>query len=306
MEKVEEIKKRCVGIIKNAPELIDELKNYCVYEEKEIGQRVYLKAYIPFIGNKYGKVAKILFFCTAQNLAGNRNVLKKYASDDAMAIHRLYYRRGNGLLWVDVGPVAGGVLPALVGILLLLLDNKRIEDLEECVQYMAFTNFYKFSLQTKELKDLNPNNLDIRLKETYDNFMLEKYIKYEIEALSPDYIFCFKPFYEILKDYLEKNKLNIRLFLINDPAWLLRGARGIKRWEEKISKTEKTDMDHQIEGLIDSYCEYIRKKDPHPNPYYQKKTKQIRIYLKYYYYKLWRDEECVKKGHVSCEISGIR
>lgn len=298
MEKVEEIKKRCVRIIKNASGLPNELKDYCVYDKKEKGQKLYLKAYIPFIGDKYGQVAKILFYCTAQNLAGNRNVLKRYISDDAMAIHRLYYRRGNGLLWVDVGPVAGGVLPALAGILLLLLDNKRIEDLEGCVQYVAFTNFYKFSLQTKELKDLNPNNLDIKLKEAYDNFMLENYIKHEVKALSPDYIFCFKSHYKTLKDYLEKNKLNARLFLINDPAWLLRGARGIKRWEEKITKTEKTSVDRQVEGLIDSYCKYIRKKEPHPNPYYQKKTEQIRIYLKYYYYALMGDKKCVRRGNM--------
>jgi|GEM_PF-4000760 len=285
MEKVEEIKKRCVRVIKNVPGLPNELKGYCVYDKKEKGQKLYLKAYIPFIGDRYGQAVKILFYCTAQNLAGNKDALEGYCINEDAAIYRLYDRKGNGPLFVDVGPVAGGVIPALTGVT-LILNNKKIENLEECMEYIAFTNFYKFSLWTRGHKDLNPNNLDIAIKEKYDNFMLENYIRHEIEALKPDYVFCFRGSYGILKDFFEKNKINIKIVWVNDPAWILRGARGIDKWAEAIAGISKTDFDRQAERLIDSYCEYISKKAPYPK--YQKKAGQIGVYLKHYYYEMRR------------------
>ncbi|MBU4312671.1 MAG: hypothetical protein KJ706_08140 [Candidatus Omnitrophica bacterium] len=275
---------QCLEVIKNASDIPSEIKQYCVHEEKD-GKSIYLDAYIPFIGNRYGQAAKALFYCTAQNLSDrNAIVRKEYADNPELAIKRLCLKK-PGTLHIDVGPISGGVLPALAGLVLYLENNLFEEDLTNVLEYIAVTNFYKFSLWNTERKDLNPDRLEESLRDRYDRFMLENYIKHEIEILKPDYIFIFgKTRHMLLKKYLEEKNPLIKLFRINDTAWLLRGGG----W-----KKEPSVLDNKVNMLIESYCRYIRTrsemKDPHFYAAYGKRVKQIESYLRHYYFEIVRN-----------------
>jgi hypothetical protein len=264
--------------VRTASALPKELKNYCVYEEIA-DKRIYLSAYIPFIGERYGQATKILFYGTAQNLAhkGSADIRKEYAEDPDRGRERLKLRKPR-TLDIDVGPVAGGVLPALAGLALNLKDGLCKEDLAEVLQYTAVTNYYKHSLWDSEKRDLHPDMLPEPLKKLYREYMLENFIKKEIEILSPDWIFAFGEYpYKSIERLISQGKTKTRLLQIDDPAYILQGG-GKKYVRAAIIPDEKA------ERLIDSYCEYIKEKATYRQ--YSGKVKQIKDYLIYYLEKI--------------------
>lgn len=90
MNKIDALKNKLRGIVKNAPDLPPEIKQHAVYYTENDGRKVYLNAYIPLIGEKYGEATKILFYCTAQALSKrNKDYLREYATDLEKAIDRL-------------------------------------------------------------------------------------------------------------------------------------------------------------------------------------------------------------------------
>jgi len=269
------IKETCKTIVKNAPALPEELKESCACEEIN-GQRHYIGAYIPFVGEQYGKATKILFLCTAQNLAGKNNGVRRgYVDNPEKALNRMELSVPD-TVYLDCGPVAGGILPALAGAVLLMKNNLCEESLAKALQYTAVTNFYKFSLWRNE-QDLNPEKLPAAKRKEYCNFMFDHYVKLEIGALNPDYIFTFGTYrYDTLKQYIDKEKLSIKLFRIIDPAYFFHGGR----------LKPQPSLRDDLEKLIDGYCRYIKQRgevnDPHFYLQYCGKTETIRQYLRTY------------------------
>ena len=272
------------NVVKQASDLPQEIKQHAVYME-ENGRRTYLGAYIPFIGEKYGQATKILFFCTAQALS-QRNIkyLKEYANDTDKAIDRLQLREPD-TVDIDVGPVGGGVLPALAGLILYARNKLWLEDLADVLQYISVTNFYKYSLWDSNKNDLNPDKLEKNLKVTYDNFMFNNFIKDEISTLKPDYIFvCGKAGthrYDLISKWLRQQKLQTGSQLINDPAHLLHGG-GVQKDDE-----ERPLDDEKAEKLLGLYCKYVKDKtdakDPHFYTQYGGRIDKIKDYLRFYY-----------------------
>lgn len=284
MNNIEIMKNKLKGIVKKAPDLPPEIKQHAVYVENN-GQKIYLNGYIPFVGNQYGQATKMLFYCTAQSLS-KRNIryLKEYADNPDKAIDRLQLRKAD-TLDIDVGPINGGVLPALAGLLLYMKDKLWLKDLPDTLQYISATNFYKYSLWNSKQNDLNPDDLEERLRVKHDDFNFDNFIKHEISALKPDYIFiCGKRGthrYDLVSKWLRQQELKTKLWLINDPASLLHGSRIQKR--EKETPLE----DERAEKLIDLYCKYIKdktdSKDPHFYTQYGGRIEQIKNYLRFYY-----------------------
>lgn len=281
MENIQELRRQCIEIVRSAPKLPLEIKQHAVYDEKN-EQRIYLNGYIPFIGEKYGQTTKILFYYTAQSLSkGNIKYLKEYASNPEKAIDRLQLRKTGTL---DIGPVGGGVLPALAGLLLYKKDKLRLENLPDVLQYISATNFYKYSLWDSNKNDLNPDDLEGKLRVIYDGFMFDNFIKHEISILKPDYIFiCGKRGtyrYDLVSKWLKQQELSIKAWLINDPAYFLRG--------DKVQKGKKEIPldDERAEELIELYCKYIMdrtdSKDPRFYTQYGGRINRIKDCLRFY------------------------
>lgn len=273
-----DIRNRLKEIVNKAPELPPEIKQHAVYVERN-GRREYLNAYIPFIGEKYGQKARILFYCTAQALSTrNMKYLEEYINDPDKAIDRLQLRKA-GTLDIDVGPVGGGVLPALAGLLLYTKCKLQLEDLADILQYISVTNFYKYSLWKTNRNDLNPDDLEEKLRVVYDGFIFDNFIKHEISILKPDYIFiCGKRGthrYDLIDQWLKEQKLPIKLWPINDPAFLLHGG--------KVQKREKAVPldDEEAEKLIELYCKYIKDKAVYRQ--FAGRINPIKDYLRFYY-----------------------
>ena len=275
MINIAEIKDTCKTIVKNAPALPEELKESCVYEEIN-GERRYIGGHIPFVGEQYGKATKILFLCTAQDLAGQGNILRRdYAYNPEKALNRLELTVPN-TVYLDCGSVAGGILPALAGAVLLMKNNLYEESLAKVLQYTAVTNFYKFSLW-RNGQDLNPEKLPAAKRKKYCNFMFDHYVRLEIGTLNPEYIFTFGTYrYEMLEQYIDKEKLPIKLFRIIDPAYFFHGGR----------LKPQPPLRDDLEKLIDVYCRYIKQRAQVNDPYfylqYCGKTETIRQYLRMY------------------------
>jgi len=284
MGNVNMLKNKLKEIVKKASDLPPEIKQHAVYV-KDGAQRAYLDAYIPFVGEKYGQAAKILFYCTAQSLS-RRNVkyLEEYTNDSDKAIDRLQLRK-VGTLDIDVGPVAGGVLPALAGLLLHMKNKLWLEDLTNVLQHISVTNFYKYSLWNSNKNDLNPDVLEEKLRVAYDDFIFDNFIKHEISILKPDYIFiCGKRGtyrYDLISKWLKQEKLSVKSWLITDPAFLLHGGKVQNDEEEVLLDNRKA------EELIELYCKYIKEKtdskDPHFYTQYGSRVNQIKNYLRFYY-----------------------
>jgi len=276
MANITELKQGCMGIIKNAPDLPSKIKELCVYEEVN-GKKVYPGAYVPFIGQKYGQQARILFYGMAQNLGKvNTKYRKEYAENPQLATERLFIREADTIN-IDMGPIASGVIPALTGLCLFSKGKTKIEDLAEVLQCMSATNFYKFSLWKENQNDLHPEMVASPEKEEYTDLMLDEYVSKEIKLLQPDYIFAFRNYpYEYISRYVKDNNLPIKVFKLNDTAWMLRiGEEGMpKDWKGESL------LDKELEELLDSYCEYIREKAPYTQ--YRVRTDVVKIYLRHY------------------------
>jgi hypothetical protein len=280
MNKIDALKNELREIVKKAPDLPPEIKQYAVYVKSQ-GQKIYLNAYIPFIGEKYGQVTRVLFYCTAQALSKrNTKYLEEYTNDTDKAIDRLRLRKAD-TLDIDVGPVGGGVLPALAGLLLYAKDKLWLEYLPDILQRISVTNFYKYSLWNSKKNDLNPDDLEDKSKMLYDDFIFDNFIKQEISILKPDYIFiCGKRGthrFDLVAHWLKQQELAVKPHLINDPASLLHGG--------KVRETPLKD--EKVEELIGIYCSYIREKsrakDPHFYTQYGGRINQIKNYLRFYY-----------------------
>ena len=275
MESLKALKEELRAVVKQAPDLPADIKKHVVYVADR-GEKIYLNAYIPFIGERYGRSKKILFYCVAQALSkGNDKYLKEYAKVPDGAIDRLELREPNTLN-IDVGPIAGGILPALAGVLLYMRAGLRLETLSDVLQHLAVTNYYKYSLWTAQGTDLNPDDLDGRLKMAYDEFCFENFIKREIAILKPDYIFvCGKRGtyrYDLIDRWIQKGQLHIELQLINDPAYLLHGG--------KVGSDTGAIQDKEIKELIDRYCQRIKEEAVYRQ--FAGRLSQIRSYLSFY------------------------
>jgi len=261
-------------------------QDHLVYYEDAWGTPVYFPPFIPFVGSAYDE-GRVLVYAKAQNLAGNPDVRREYHERGPDAMYRLCTERKDSCptyVQLEIGPVMSGVLPALAGVYLYALDSLWLESLEEVTARLAITNFYKFSLwevrkspvNRFRQKDLNPDEYE-RVQE-YAGLTLEYFARTEVRELSPRGILCLKGYGAQLLDTVDAACRPTTL-AVNDPAWILRGARGCLKANGSWGKVAARCNDEALCTLIAGYCDQIREWGWGG---YRSKADAIATYLKYY------------------------
>ena len=218
--------------------------------------------YIPLIGKNYEKF-KILIYATAQNMADNGNVAKRYSDHFNKLAERLYYSKNFDRKYphdhlcykeVDIAPYNQGVLPALAGIFIYIVCNKVLTNFDNIQDHIAVSNYYKFSLHDKK-NDINPNHLN-RCTDANDYWVLnDKLVLRELEILKPDHVLAIHGRHERVLKELAKEK-DFKLNIINDPAWILRGAGGCLK-PQGIWASKTSEIPDKLLSLIESYLENL-------------------------------------------------
>lgn len=245
--------------------------------------------YIPLIGKNYQKF-KILIYGTAQNMGIDHDVATRYSNHFDKLVERLYYSKKFDQKYpdynlsyeeVDIGPYNQGVLPALAGIFIYTVCHEALTSFDNIQDHIAVSNYYKFSLHGK--KDINPVQRSIQRSKQFDDLidandywkLNDGLVLRELDVLKPDYVLAFHGRHErVLKDVAREK--DFKLKIINDPAWILRGAWGYLKpqgsWGSKTSEIQ----DKELLSLIKSYLKNL-------GNHYQGKKEAVKIYLLEYY-----------------------
>lgn len=246
--------------------------------------------YIPLIGKNYEKF-KILIYATAQNMAHNGDVANQYSNHFNKLVERLYYSDNFDRKYphdhlsfkeVDIAPYNQGVLPALAGVFIYTVCHKVLTNFDSIQDHIAVSNYYKFSLHSK--RDINPKHL-YDAKDYWD--LNDKLVSCELDVLRPNYVLAFHGRHEpVLGNLAMKN--NFKLNIINDTAWILRGAWGYLkpqgRWGSKTSEIQ----DKELLGIIEGYLKNFKSSDDYKNRY-QAKRDAVKVYLLKYHLD-WRNQ----------------
>ena len=260
------------------------LQKYVKLISSKKGDRLF-PPYIPLVGKSYEKF-KNLIYATAQNMAYDDNVTKRYSNHFDKLVERLYYSENFDRKYphdslpykeVDIAPYSQGVLPALAGIFIYTVCQEVLTNFDKIQDHIAVSNYYKFSLHVYGKKnDINPKNLG----DAKDYWGLnDGLVSCELDVLKPNYVLAFHGRHERVLKNLAKEK-DFKLKIINDPAWILKGHGGCLKpqgsWGSKTS--EIRDKVTIIEG-------YLKKLGNR----YQGKKKAVKIYLLKYYLD-WRNQ----------------
>lgn len=265
------------GILKNMSTKTDDGRIFCPY--------------VPFVGQKYNTY-KVLVYSTAQNIKYNR-FRDLYANNLSKLTERLYYfddfkskypeNPKMSFRQIAINPYQTGVLPALLGVFFYAKFGKKIEVLDEINNWIAISNYYKFSLNNGN-KDINPEAKKEKMKKYIgDHVQVKDYwrvnddlVKMELNTLSPDYILSFNG--------RKLSKLNAQkkgeVIPINDPSWILQGAGGALSENRSWWQIAKRVREKEINDLIDTYLDCVQGN-------YKGKKDSIRVYLLKYYSE-WR------------------
>ncbi len=234
--------------------------------------------YIPFVGKNY-EGYRILIYATAQNIPFSLNELslrELYSKNFDKLVERLYYScpgferkyPENDLDFseIAIAPYQGGVLPALAGVLIYSISQEKYSTFNEVQDHVAVSNYYKFSLHKKI--DINPNHLESPEKywELNDELALR-----ELKELKPSIIITFQGRHV---RFLEEQGLKVKI--INDPAWILRGGRGCLKPTGNWGRKRSEIRDQGIVPLVDNYVNDLRDS-------YKGKKEAVKTYLLHYH-----------------------
>lgn len=210
--------------------------------------------YIPLVGKNYEE-ERVLIYATAQMIPTENDVARSYAAHFDKLVERLSWSRDfvrhypDALEYkdVEIAPWKAGVLPALAGIFLLCWHGQAFESLADIQDRVAVSNYYKFSLYGK--KDINPNSLNDG--EEYWK-LNDELVSHELAVLRPSCIIVFRGRHvDKLKQYGAANKC--RIVLINDPAWVLRGASGALSQDGSWAVVAQKVTDSSALALVQHY-----------------------------------------------------
>ncbi len=238
-------------------------------------------SYIPLVGTKYGTY-RVLVYGTAQMIRKKDDIVSLYAAHRDKLTQRLewsrdfrkHYPESLDYSEVEIAPWKAGVLPALAGIFLYCQHGRMFKSFAEIQDHVAVSNYYKFSMN--DGKDINPNLLN----DGGEYWRLNDDLVYqELEVLKPSRIIAFNG------RHVEKLRKHAKVVLINDPAWILRGASGMLRDRGKWAAVAARVSDQTVLALVDEhYIPIIRSGDG-----YAGKAHAVRNYLLKYYAD-WRSE----------------
>lgn len=285
--------------------LINEFENFDLSRLKKYTRLISTKntdgklfpPYIPLIGKNYQKF-KILIYGTAQNMGIDRDFATRYSNHFDKLVERLYYSENFDQKYpdynlsyeeVDIGPYNQGVLPALAGIFIYTVCHESLTSFDNIQDHIAVSNYYKFSLHGK--KDINPVEKSIQRSKKFDHSidandywkLNDELVLCELNALKPKYVLAFHGRHEPILKNLETEK-GVNLYIINDPAWILKGGgrgRCLKAQGSWGSKTSEI-QDEKLLTIIGTYLEKLKN-------HYQAKKDAVKVYLLKYYLD-WRNQ----------------
>jgi hypothetical protein len=249
----------------------------------KMDDRTAFPPYVPIVGKNYDTY-NILSYSTAQNIKFDdyqKGLQKNYSrlSERLLNTKTTY---PSSFEDIDVNPYRYGILPALLGVFIYAKFGKKIECLNEIIDYVAVTNYYKFSFN-KGKKDINPESMLLKYvkKNIVENFWGEndKLVKEEIDILSPKYIIVFKG-----RKYTKLRKMpnnsEREIFEVNDPSWILRGGGGNlkdgKGWGMIVGKYKNSEVYELIYNYSNKLCGN-----------YKRKRESSFVYLLHYYHE-WK------------------
>jgi len=218
--------------------------------------------YIPYIGSKYEKF-KIFVYAMAQNISPKDSYLNNTTAKEK--VNRLYQN-------IAIAPFP--IILGLVGLYIYIKQKVKIENFSEIKNYMAITNYYKFSLHDGN-RDINPNNKLVNYESPDSYWSLnDELSSRELEELKPNDIISFQGRHNKI---LRKNKYNV--IEISDPAFILYGGYGHFSKDGSYYEKAKKVKNEEIINLVKIYSEQV-------NGEYKIKNKinSVEIYfLKYYH-----------------------
>lgn len=283
-------------------------KNADYFTSKDSNDEIF-EPYIPLIGKNYKKF-NILSYATAQNMKRDNKQHKSYCKNKNLMPMRMYYYDDfkksydtDGMSFNDVaiGPYEKGIVPALIGLYILAEYGEAIEDLNKVLDSSAVTNYYKFSLNNQKT-DIHPDKKFLKYESKlnivngywkYNDKLVEK----EIETLKPKHVLTFKGRKVGILNSLSNNidiEGEFRVICINDPSWILHGARGMLKKGGKWFENCKELMDDTALALIEGYLKQIKNPSSSElngkNTSYANRLEEVEVYLKHYFIE-WSKKE---------------
>lgn len=252
----------------NCDNLINEFKRWDISSISKYNSLISTKddkgifpPYIPYIGSKYEKF-KIFVYAMAQNIPPKDSYLNNKKAEEK--VKRLYQN-------IAIAPFP--IILGLVGLYIYIKQKVKIENFNEIKNYMAVTNYYKFSLHNGN-GDINPNNklVNYQSPDSYWNLNDELSLR-ELEELIPNVIISFQGRHNKI---LRKNKYNV--IEVSDPAFILYGGYGHFSKGGSYYEKAKKVKNEEIIKLVKIYSEQV-------NGEYRTKNKinSVEIhFLKYY------------------------
>ncbi len=254
-------------------------------------------AYFPLVGKHYDH-HKILAYATAQNLEPGSKLHRIYISNYDKLCERLYYFNN---FWekypdenipynqVSIYPYQTGVMPALLAVLLFAKFKKTLEHPDQVVDYVAVSNYYKFSLHNgkhdihPEPNGKHPVTKYVDKPEAIRQYWAQndRLVCLETGILKPRYIVAFKG--RKINALQSLCNPRCKVLAVNDPSWILSGHGGhlspSGSWHRYVSQC----ADAESRALVDKFLPFVTGR-------YASKREAVRVYLLYYYCK-WKEEK---------------
>lgn len=159
-----------------------------------------VKPTIPFVGKKYGDIGlKILLYASAENLSNYSGYLDN--DDVAVNRHRRWFDRSENFDRffpnVHIAPISDGCLMVALKYICDKLNINTPNNPTDLMESIAFGNYGKFSIETKDSR-----NKDYANKYKYLQYS-EPYVKADIESLLPDLIIMINTIYRTEKIFMD-------------------------------------------------------------------------------------------------------
>jgi len=278
-----------LNVFKNINKKIRNIKEWENIVSTQDHNKKILEPYIPFEGTNYNEY-KIILYGTAQNIAWKHDYRDSLIDNPEKRIERLYYDKSFKKKYpfknisfdqFGIGPYEDGVLPALLSIFIYAKFGKIIKNINKIHDYIAITNYYKYSLHDKKIdKDINPNDIE---KYKLTSKFIKEYLKindelvtHEIDYLKPNYIISFTS--------KRRNSISsMEPLIIYDPSWIKKGGNGYLSKNGKWEKIAKKYYKCSVNDLVDRYLKHIKKD-------LESKKPAIKTYL-LYYYDQWKEKK---------------
>jgi hypothetical protein len=253
----------------------------------------FLVPYLPFVGPRYDG---LLVYSMAQQVTGGDigTWWPTCMGKGSESVRRLYPGSGQDTFGqgplsacvvdrhrIPIQPISDGPLLAVAGLILRVTTGDNVSTLNNVLEHIACTNYYKFSLVRRSekgrLNNQDPSRLGKTLVAEYARQMADDFCLPEIEVLKPRFVVAVTKAGPGILESIQGRKPGLRVIRVNDPSWILQGMSGVASpggsW---LNKVENGDIPDEVAHLIDGYARQCTGD-------YSHKREAVRVYLKKYW-----------------------